>query len=124
MAGQGFGPLPDDVIGGASRDRAAADDGLDVVFGHEVHGPLAGADHGLPGLHRQGPGPRHQGQFLQGVAAVGDVGRQLVVFAFVGEGLLVEGFHYDLNLFLEQLRLASLSVLVLGAPKVSTSREW
>src|SRR6476646_4627769 len=43
----------------------------------------------LPALDRQPQRPRHESELLQGVAAVGHLGRQRVVLALVGEGLLV-----------------------------------
>ena len=53
----------------------------------------AAADDGLPAFHRQGTGTRGQGNLLQLVAPVGKVGRQIVVFAVVGIGSLIEGFE-------------------------------
>ena len=98
-----LGPAHDDLVVGAAGDRAAAHDALDVVLGHEVHGPLAAGHHGLPALHGLVLGTRHQGQLLQRVAPVRHFRRNLVVLAVIGEGVLVERLHYDFDLFLEYL---------------------
>ena len=92
----------DDLLVGAAGGRAAADDPVDVVPGHEVERPGAGTDHRLPALDRPGPRARHQRDLAQLVAAVGHRRRDRVVLALVGEGALVECLEDDLDLLLEQ----------------------
>ena len=86
------------VLGRGSQNHS-----LDAVLGHEVQAALGAADHRLPHLDRQIEGARHQGDVLQLIAAVRHFGRQGVVLAAVGERLLVERLHDDLELLLEQL---------------------
>ena len=84
------------------RRGAAADEAPDAVLHHEVEAARARAHHGLPrldGMH----GARHECQLLQLVAAVRNVRRQRVVLALVGERLLAERLHDDVDLLLEQL---------------------
>src|SRR5207245_11335822 len=64
----------DDLLVSAARRRAAADDALDAVLGHEVEGPRARADHRLPALDRQGLRARHQRALGKLVAPVGELG--------------------------------------------------
>ena len=78
--------------------------------------PWIGCQHSTGRLQ----GPRHQGQLLQGVAAVRYLRRQGVMLALVRKGLLVEGLKDDVDLLLEQLAVGLL--VSSGAPNVSTSR--
>src|SRR5262249_8682064 len=79
------------------------DDALDAMPGHEVEAPGASAHDRLPDLDRRVDRTWHQGDLLQAIASVGNVGRNRVVLALVREGFLPERLHDDLHLFLEQL---------------------
>jgi hypothetical protein len=57
----------------------AADDAFDTVLRHEIQGPLAGADDGLPAFDGEMAGSGDQGQLFQFVAPIGDFGWQVVV---------------------------------------------
>ena len=48
-------------------------------------------------------GARYQGKFFQVIAAVAHVGRQIVEFALMAEGVLMKGLEQDFHLFLENL---------------------
>ena len=85
------------------RRGAAADDALDAMFDHEVEPARAGADDGLPALHRAAQRAWDEGDLAELVAPIRDRRREDVVLAVVGEGLLVEGLHEDLDLLLEEL---------------------
>ena len=97
-----------DLLVGPARRRAAADDALDVVLGHEVERARARADHRLPALDGQRLRPRHQRDLLKLVAPVGHRGRDRVVLALVREGALVERLEDELDLLLEQLAVGVL----------------
>src|SRR5437899_7606502 len=92
-----------DLVAGPARRRAAADDALDPVLGHEVERARAGAHHRLPALHRQRLRTRHQRDLPDLIAAVRHRGRNRVVLALVRERALVERLEDDLDLLLEQL---------------------
>jgi hypothetical protein len=96
------------LVHGPALGRAAADHALDAVLGHELQRARRAALDRLPALHRQVEGPRNQGELLQGVAAIGDLGRQRVVLALVREGVLVEGLEDDLGLLLVELAVGLL----------------
>src|SRR6266481_5445430 len=83
--------------------RGGGDDALDAVPGHEVETARAAAHDGLPDLHRPAPGTRHQGDLLQLVAAIGDLGGNRVVLPPVRERVLAERLEDDLYLLLEEL---------------------
>src|SRR5436305_1107934 len=85
----------------ASFSRAAADHAGDAVLGHEVEGAGRAALNRLPAFDRQALRPRHQRDLLQGVAAIGDLGRDRVEAPLVAEALLVEGLEDDVDAFLE-----------------------
>src|SRR5260370_39348677 len=65
------------------RRGAAADRALDAVLDHEVEPAWIGADDRLPALDRSVDRTRNEGQFLQAIAAVRNLGRQGVVLAFM-----------------------------------------
>ena len=91
------------------HDRGAtADQPLDAVAHHEFDAAPAGADDRLPAFDRHVDRTWHQGQFLQLIAAIGDLGRQRVVLALMREGLVVEGLEEDLDLLLEQFAVGVL----------------
>ena len=98
----------DDLLVGPALRRAAADDALDAVLGHEVERPRARADHRLPALDGQRLRARHQRDLLELVAPIGHRGRDRVVLALVGEGALVERLEDDLDLLLEELAVGVL----------------
>ena len=100
-------PAVDHVVAGAAGGRAAADDALDAPASHEVDGPVAGRHHRLPPLDLV-LGPGNQGDLFQVIAAVGHVGRNVVVLAVVGERALVERLPHHLNLLLEELTVGVL----------------
>ncbi len=74
---------------------------LEAVLRHHLDGLAAGDRH--PDVDRQVLRPRHQGDVLDGVAAILDRRRRLVVLALVVERLLVEAGQQELQLLLEQL---------------------
>ena len=98
-----------DAVHYSTLGHATAQDPLDAVLGHEVQSPLGAPLDGLPALHRQGLGPGHQCQLLEGVAAVGHLGRQGVVLPLVGKGLVVERLEDDVHRF---FKLFAVGVLV------------
>ena len=61
----------------------AAYHSLDTMLGHKIHSALRTALDGLPALHRTPQGAGDKGQFLEGVATVGYLGRQRIVFALM-----------------------------------------
>src|SRR5207253_7207613 len=77
-------PALDQLLGGGG------DDALDAVPGHEVQAPRAAAHDGLPDLDGLVQGPGHERDLLQGIAAIGHLGGNRVVFALVREGLLAK----------------------------------
>src|SRR5262249_9579200 len=77
-----------DPFAGAARRRAATDEAVDPVLGHEVEGARAGADHRLPAFHGKRLRPRHQRDVTDVVAAIGHGGRNRVVLALVRERAL------------------------------------
>ena len=56
---------------------------LDTVLGHKIHGPLRPTLNGLPALDRTPQRPGHEGEFLEGIATIGDLGRQCVMLALM-----------------------------------------
>src|SRR5918994_2237635 len=98
----------DYLVAGPTGRRAAADDALDAVLGHEVQRPRAGADDGLPALDGSRLRAWHQGDLPDLIAPIRHRGRDRVVLALVGEGALVEGLEDDLDLLLEQLAVGVL----------------
>ena len=90
-------------VGSSAGRRAASDDTPHAVFNHEIELPFAGAYDGLPGFHRQGLGTGHQGDFLQLITAIGNVGGDLVILAVVRKGPVVEGLENNLALVFEQV---------------------
>ena len=94
-------PFAHDLVGDAALGRAAADHALDAVLHHEIERAGRAALDRLPAFDRQARGTRHQGQFLQRVAAIRNLGRQRVMLAFVRKAFVVECLQDDLDLFLE-----------------------
>jgi hypothetical protein len=89
-AAVGIGSLAPGLVrfDGTAPGRAAADHAADTVLRHGTEG-ARGAAHRLPVFDRQ---PlwlrrRHQGDLLQGVAAIRHLGRDRVVFTLVRERL-------------------------------------
>ncbi len=101
-------PVEHDVVHRPAFGRAAADHALDAVLGHEVERALGRALHRLPAFDRQAEGPRHDGQVLEVVAAIGHARRDRVVLALMREGGVVERLEDDVDLLLEQLAVRGL----------------
>ena len=85
----------------AASGRAAADDALDAPLRHKVDGPVAGRHHRLPPLHLV-LGARHQSNFLQVVAPIRHIGRNVVVLAVMRKTAPVESLPDDFHLLLKQ----------------------
>ena len=118
-------PGEHDVVHRAALGRAAADQALDAVLGHEVERPIAAALDRLPAFDRQPQGPRHHGQFFEVVAAIGHPRRDRVVLALVREALVVERLEDDIDLLLEQFavgRLVRAAASQRSRPRVCGSR--
>src|SRR3954453_22033300 len=92
----------------AALGRAAADHAADAVFGHEIKSALRAALDRLPAFDRQAFRPRHQGDLLQRIAAIGHLGRDRVVLALVRERLALERLEDDLDALLEDLAVGLL----------------
>ncbi len=88
--------------------RAAADQALDAVLGHEIERPLGPALNRLPAFDRQPQWSGHDGQLFEGVAAIGHLRRQGVVLALVRERLVVERLEDDVDLLFEQFAIGRL----------------
>jgi hypothetical protein len=95
-------------LDGAAFGRAAADDAADAVFRHELEGAFGAALDRLPAFDRQPLRRRHQGDLLEGVAAIRPLRRDRVVLALVREGLALEGLKQDLDTLLEHLAVGVL----------------
>src|SRR5207237_1483914 len=78
------------VVDAATRGGRAA---ADAVSRHEVEGALGAALDWLPAFDRQPLRRRHQGDLLQGVAAIRHLGWDRVVLALVRERLPREGLE-------------------------------
>ena len=101
-------PSEDDLVHRAALGRAAADQPLDPVLCHEVHGPRGAALNRLPALDREPQRPRHQRQLLERIAAIRHLRRQGVIFAAMRERLLVERLEDDVDLLFEELAVGRL----------------
>jgi hypothetical protein len=109
-------------LDGTAFGRAAADHAADAVSRHEFEGALGAALDRLPAFDRQPLRRRHQGDLLQGVAAIRHGRRDRVVLALVRERHAREGLEQDFDALLEHLAVGIRSIS--GLPKVSTSRVW
>src|ERR1700730_13130441 len=87
----------------AALGRAAADDAVDAVLGHEVESAVGAALDRLPAFDRQALPRRHPADLLHRIAAIGPLGRDRVVLALVRERLALEGLEQDIDAFLEHL---------------------
>ena len=84
---------------------AARNHAFDSIPDHEFDAARIGAKNGLPTFHRLILGAWHQGDFFEWLAAMLDLGRELVVGTAVGEGGFVPGFENDLDLLLEEFAI-------------------
>jgi hypothetical protein len=68
----------------------------------------AGADCRLPALDRQVDRAWNQREFLQRIAAIGNLGRQHVMLALMRKTLVIERLENNLHLLFEQLAIGVL----------------
>src|SRR5215475_2079923 len=104
----------------ACRKPIICDHAADGVFCHEVESSIGVALNRLPAFDRQPLRRRHQGDLLQGVAAIWHLRRDRVVLAPARERLPSNASKMTSTPSSNISRLAFWSSS--GAPKVSTSR--
>src|SRR5262249_52297690 len=96
-------PVHSPTFGGTTAHHA-----LDTVPGHKIHGALRAALNGLPALDWTPQRPGHESQLFEGIATVGNLGRQRVMFALMRERFFVKRLEDDLDLFLEEFTIGRL----------------
>ena len=108
MSGQGVLPRLYYLAGSPSLGHPTPDDPLDPVLGHEIQPSRVTADYWLPAFDGEVDRPGDEGDLFQVVAPVGDVDRDVIVLAVVGEGLFIESLEDDVDLFFEEVSVGFL----------------